>query len=139
MELAIFVYVIETLLEIDVIPSYWVFVIAYGTYIAIACVVAGGKNDLYDTPFKDTFKAMVNPTKKWAIIVISTVFVLNLIGSFIPSKDTAYKMAAAYGVGEMYKAASQSEEVQRLTAKSLQVLEASMDKYLEEPEEAPNE
>ena len=56
---------------------------------------------------------------------------LCIYGAIMPSKDTAYKMLAAYGVTEI----AQNEEVQRLSGKSLQVLEKAMDEYLNEGEQ----
>lgn len=61
-----------------------------------------------------------------------SLLVLSILAVFIPTKDTAYKMLAAYGVTEVYQAASQSEDVQRLAGKSLKMIEKTMDSYLKE-------
>lgn len=65
--------------------------------------------------------------KTWIKLTL-LVYVLNLAGSLIPNKDTAYKMLAAYGVLEL----SKTEEVRALGAKSMAVLEKAMSSYLEE-------
>lgn len=70
---------------------------------------------------------------KWWIPLLLVSASLNVI---IPSKDTAYKMIAAYGVSEAYLAASESETVQRLAGKSLNIIESALDKYIAESEEA---
>ena len=71
------------------------------------------------------------------------IFPILLIGSVlntvIPAKDTAYKMLAAWGVQETVVAAQQSEYVQKMAGKSLQLLEKTVDKYLEEGENKPQE
>ena len=56
-------------------------------------------------------------------IVLSLVFVWLL-----PTKDTAYKMLAAYGVQSIVT----NPEVQKLGGKSLDVLNKAMDEYLQE-------
>lgn len=53
----------------------------------------------------------------------------------LPSSSTAYKMLAAYGVSEAYIAASQSEDIQRIAGKSLQLLEQEINKHLIEDKE----
>ena len=54
--------------------------------------------------------------------------VLFLYGWLVPSKDTAYKMLAAYGVYEL----TQNEQAKTLGGKSLKVIEAAMDEYLKD-------
>lgn len=61
-------------------------------------------------------------------LMTSMAAVLFLYGALMPSKDTAYKMLAAYGVTEI----AQNEEVQKIGGKSLAVLEKAMDEYLGE-------
>lgn len=62
---------------------------------------------------------------KLSAIVLPSVL---LLGSFIPSKDTMYTMAAAYGV----QTAAENPNVQRVAGKSLQVLEGKLDEFLKE-------
>ena len=50
----------------------------------------------------------------------------------IPSKDTAYRMLAAYGVQLSYETLSQSEDVKEMSLKSLKVLDKAMNDYLGE-------
>ncbi len=61
-------------------------------------------------------------------VFVSVIFITLLL----PNNSTAYKMLAAYGVTEVYQAASESERVQKLAGKSLQVLDKAMDSYLED-------
>ena len=78
---------------------------------------------------RSDYKVGVQLTTKYSTIpaVIMVVFLF-----LTPSKDTAYKMLAAYGVTEAYTAAADSEKVQALAGKSLSVLEKAMDDYLVE-------
>ena len=62
--------------------------------------------------------------KKLMIFGISILFLSN----FIPERDTAYKMLAAYGVEEAIKL----PQVQGVADKSFQVLNKAMDDYLKE-------
>ena len=62
--------------------------------------------------------------KKLMIFGISVLFLSN----FIPERDTAYKMLAAYGVEEAIKL----PQVQGVADKSFQVLNKAMDDYLKE-------
>ena len=62
--------------------------------------------------------------KKLMIFGIAVLFLSN----FIPERDTAYKMLAAYGVEEAIKL----PQVQGVADKSLQVLNKAMDDYLKE-------
>ena len=62
--------------------------------------------------------------KKLMIFGISILFLSN----FIPERDTAYKMLAAYGVEEAIK----RPPVQGVADKSFQVLNKAMDDYLKE-------
>ena len=62
--------------------------------------------------------------KKLMILGISILFLSN----FIPERDTAYKMLAAYGVEEAIKL----PQVQGVADKSFQVLNKAMDDYLKE-------
>lgn len=61
------------------------------------------------------------PLKTFVILMIA----LSVI---IPSKDTAYKMLAAYGVESLVS----NPEVQKLGGKSLDVINKAMDDYLKE-------
>lgn len=62
--------------------------------------------------------------KKLMIFGISILFLSN----FIPERDTAYRMLAAYGVEEAIKL----PQVQGVADKSFQVLNKAMDDYLKE-------
>lgn len=63
--------------------------------------------------------------QRWAIILSTALF---LVSAFLPSKDTMYTMAAAYGV----QTAAENPNVQRVAGKSLQVLEGKLDEFIKE-------
>jgi len=87
--------------------------------ITIHLIIYAEANEDDAKKFKDMF-----PRK--TIISISVVFMLYSF--LVPSNDTAYKMLAAYGVYEL----TQNEQVKTLGGKSLEVLNAAMDEYLED-------
>ena len=62
----------------------------------------------------------------WTLPIFIVGSILNTV---LPSKDTAYKMLAAYGLQEAVEAASKSEDVKRLASKSLTLIEKSIDDY----------
>lgn len=53
----------------------------------------------------------------------------SILNTVLPSKDTAYKMLAAWGLQETVEAVSKSEDVKRLASKSLTLIEKSIDEY----------
>ena len=63
-------------------------------------------------------------------MIASIWMIVFLYAWIVPSKDTAYKMLAAYGVTEL----AQNEQAQKLGGKSLEVLNAAMDNYLKSKE-----
>ncbi len=77
------------------------------------------KGKRMDIPYSTAFKTQ-----------ITAFFVLVILEFIIPTKDTMYKMLAAYGVSEL----SQIDSAQRLGGKSIEVLEKVLDDYLEESE-----
>jgi hypothetical protein len=72
----------------------------------------------------------MKPAKPYFVCWIVLCLIGASANAFVPSRDTAYKMLAAYGVTEIAK----SDEVKRLGGKSLEVLEKAMDSYLKESE-----
>lgn len=62
----------------------------------------------------------------WPLKVVTGILLLYTM--LIPSKETAYKMLAAYGVESIVT----NEKVQELGGKSLEVLEKAMGEYLDE-------
>lgn len=77
----------------------------------------GAKKD--DKDFIKLYKSL--PIK--TVTVVS--FVLLLLSNLIPTKDTAYKMLAAYGVSEVAK----SENVQELMGDGMEVLKITLKDY----------
>ena len=75
--------------------------------------------------------------KSWFYILLPLCLLGSVFNVVLPSKDTAYKMLAAYGLQETVEAASKSEDVKRLASKSLSLIEKSIDDYtksLDKPE-----
>jgi hypothetical protein len=70
---------------------------------------------------KPEFYKSLWPLKVFLFVSIPLIF-------FIPNKDTAYKMLAAYEVQSIIE----NPEVQKLGGKSLDVLNKAMDEYLQE-------
>lgn len=98
----------------------------------VVCVitgVAGGLITLFslDEDGWETVKKTIYP-------ILKIFSVALVVGLFTPTKDTAYKMLAAYGVTEAYAAAQSSDKVKAIAGKSLEVLEKAMDDYLTKEE-----
>lgn len=93
-------------------------------YVSVIAVYTGGwsSKSCYSEEREVVSKCF--PTKT-ILISCSIMFVY---GWLMPSKDTAYKMLAAYGVQEI----AQTDSAKRLGGKSLEVLEAAMDSYLKD-------
>lgn len=62
---------------------------------------------------------------KWMCVVVA---ILVSYCFFMPSKETSYKMLAAYGVEKV----AENPDVRRLAGKSLDVLEKAMDSYIKD-------
>ena len=76
--------------------------------------------------------------KGWVLKVYIVFFVLKFFGGLLPSQETAYKMAAAYGISEVVVAAKQSEDVKRIAGKSLMMIETSIDKFIDNTDNSNN-
>lgn len=131
MELVTFIYIVETLLTIE--PPSFINHIILTLIIIFAASLFNEHKDFYSTAAK-----VIEFAKKPVILYFSALLVVNVLWAFIPSKDTAYKMLAAYGVNEVYLATKESEEVKEIAKKSLMVIEASLDKYTKEIEASDN-
>lgn len=128
MELALFFYaagVTETGSLMLIILSSAVFIIC----AIYALMLQSSAMEDYIRP--DTRAArkeyMKEQLKKMKVLLVasSTMFILS---GFLPSKETMYTMAAAYGV----QSAAENQNVQRVAGKSLQLLEGKLDEYLKE-------
>jgi hypothetical protein len=64
--------------------------------------------------------------KKYIKLAVITLFMLLIITTLIPTKETTYTMLAAYGVEGIAK----SNTVHRLAPKSIALLEQYMDEQL---------
>ena len=60
--------------------------------------------------------------------IYCAITIVCIVGFIVPSKETAYTMLAAYGVQE----ALQTDEAKRIGSKSFQLLEQTLNKYIEE-------
>lgn len=113
----------------------------YGA-IAFLSIIAGGavlgyrhiNHDFYDSEREDSnyYKGKRSDIPYKSIVrgslIVFAMFVF--LETFLPEKDTMYKMLAAYGVTEI----AQTDEAKRLGGKSLEVLEKVLDEYLKESE-----
>ena len=91
-----------------------------------AIVYCAAKAGLILVPENDPDRGTVDklPAKTIGRVALALI----LYAWLIPSKDTAYKMLAAYGVTEI----ATNDKVKELGGKSLQVLEKAMDEYIKE-------
>lgn len=83
-------------------------------------------NEFKESVIYTFYKKLV---KSWFYIFLPTCLLGSVFSVILPSKDTAYKMLAAYGLQETVEAASKSEDVKRLASKSLTLIEKSIDEY----------
>jgi len=117
MELVWFIYIADTL-TVDGQGLHW---LVFNSVIITGVLLWVTVDPFYS---ESTRSACKTPFK----ISLAVTLLLIVYSVFVPTKDTAYKMLAAYGIYEV----SQSEDVQRLTGKSLELLELTMDKHLTE-------
>ena len=122
MDLAIMIYLVDTLSVGEGMGLLTVLLACITGGLALAKSMA--LNDKYnDYPNNKNIKV-----KPYAI----TLLLLIIWCFIVPSKDTAYRMLAAYGVQLSYETISQSEDVKEMSMKSLKVLDKAMDDYLGE-------
>lgn len=74
---------------------------------------------------REVAEELLNSISKITKPILITAVVMVIYGFFMPSKETAYTMLAAYGV----ETAVTNPNVQRVASKSLEVLESYMDEY----------
>ena len=72
--------------------------------------------------------------KKAYIFSILFASTFGLFSMILPSKDTAYTMLAAYGV----QGIAETDEAKRLGSKSFQLIEQTLDKYLDQENASNN-
>lgn len=99
-----------------------------GFYLAVGILGAINADCQWESKTKQEAKAANRAFfkgYKWMPIVGALLF---LISAIMPSKDTMYTMAAAYGV----QTAAENPNVQRVAGKSLQVLEGKLNEFLKE-------
>lgn len=78
-----------------------------------------------DLPEETIRLALTHKCWKW---IAGLSFGILFLSNFIPDRDTAYTMLAAYGVQEV----AQMPQVQATASKSLEVLNKAMDQYLKD-------
>ena len=130
MELALFFYaagVIEnlgsSLMTLSIMSLVTYFLVSMFGYMNADLSYSGEKAAKKESLFRN-MKSL-----KWIPILSVS---LILFTSILPSKDTMYTMAAAYGV----QTAAENPNVQRVAGKSLQVLEGKLDEYLKADKKA---
>ena len=144
MELAFVIYLIDNITALK--GSFWGFGDMVGMSLVFSIVTAFALVVIFistdqDLVYGDSAKAerlanrekYLNMIKKfWKNTFLWTlpIFIVgSILNTVLPSKDTAYKMLAAYGLQETVEAASKSEDVKRLARKSLSLIEKSIDDY----------
>lgn len=118
---------------IDVICDDWVGLglILFILFItSSACFVAKCVVDSEENP-NQSDKVFAKTVSKFPLktIMVLTSF-LALLLNFIPSKDTAYKMLAVYGVNEVYE----NKDVQDIMGDGVDILKLTLKQYKEELE-----
>lgn len=137
MELAFVIYLIDNIAALkDHIFGLSDFI--FLTTLVLGCLVTGvgalvvfALMEMPVNKFKESviytfYKKLV---KSWFYIFLPMCLLGSVFNIVLPSKDTAYKMLAAYGLQETVEAASKSEDVKRLASKSLSLIEKSIDDY----------
>jgi hypothetical protein len=127
------IYLIDTLDKIA-LPGYGTFftVILFG-YLAyfMKCLVINGL--LGEEREQEVARKMQIPFASWGwrilvVLLFGVCTVGHIFNTMLPTKDTAYKMLAAYAVQEI----AENEDVQRIGGKSLLLVERTIEKYIDE-------
>lgn len=125
MEFAFIIYFI------NVICQSWqgvgFFLIVFGVISLIIIVMSMFTPDKIQEKETDETLRLFFRKKCWKWIA-SLCFSILFLSNFIPDRDTAYTMLAAYGVQEV----AQMPQVQATASKSLEVLNKAMDQYLKD-------
>lgn len=122
MSLVFIVYLLGLLEKLST-SLYVVFIISLAS--TAMCLLIKGIG--YDDLSKDTHHTYTTWVKRF----ISVALVSGGVFTFVPTKEIAYTMLAAYGVEEIVT----NERVQELGGKSLDVIEKAMDEFLQEEED----
>ena len=117
-----FVWVIYLISVMEVFSGPLILLSVFGS--AILCCIYGGVTSEYTNCDDEWLERFSKFLKK--VVTVNITLVLLVI--LTPDKETSYAMLAAYGVETI----AQTEEVQELAGKSLDVLNKYMDQYLEE-------
>lgn len=122
MELAFVIYLIDTILSSEAefgigMDAAIISSIITAIIVCFICLPPGYK-----------FATVWKPIRKPFTIIITLLVIQGSLVRLLPSRDTAYKMLAVYGVTEV----SKSETVQKYAKGSLKVLDKAMEGYLGE-------
>jgi hypothetical protein len=126
MEIVWIIYLIDVVMG-TYIQWQWLVSLYVVTFVGMSLYYGDNPGEAENGIFNEVYNTLGKFVKPLLFFVVLSV----LINTFTPSKDTAYKMLAAYGVTELVK----SEEAQKLGGKSLEVLEKAMDEYLGDKKE----
>lgn len=129
MTLAWIIYFIDVLCDNDGIGLFTfmtTFLWVIGFVVSVMATMCGD-DDQEAIKYLKFYKSM------WPIKLVACLLIVY--GILIHSKDTAYKMLAAYGVESIVT----NDKVQELGGKSLDVLNKAMDDYLKESEPTKEE
>lgn len=103
-------------------------VVSVGTIVLLSLFISTCLIDFSMSAGKEKNQALLKNVTKHAKVGAILLLLVSIFVWLVPDKETSYTILAAYGVTEVL----QSERVQQLGPKSLKVLEAHMDKYLED-------
>lgn len=135
MELAIFIYLVETICREEVVGgSGWAFLIGLGMILsAVAMVLQKLPLEESESDDNRAFGKFLNglAAKKALVFFCAWAIVWNLI----PSQRTAYTMLGAYGVQSFATAVYENEQAKRIAANSLNLVESAISKYQKEFED----
>ena len=122
MELALIVYGIQITGHLYIVAG-----VLFNALVFLLCIVGFvGIIWTFDSDYDlDEYKRLVRSSGKPLLL---PALVITILAVLTPPKSTMYAMLAAYGGQSVLE----SESVQRLAPKSLELLEGYIDKHLEE-------
>ncbi|AZV01861.1 hypothetical protein [Aeromonas phage Akh-2] len=132
MELALFIYLVETICrEEQAGGSGWAFIMALGI-ICSAIVLVLQKLPLKDSKDSDNraFGEFLERLAAKKVLVFFCAWAL--VWNLIPSQRTAYTMLGAYGVQSFATAVYENDQAKRIATNSLNLVESAISKYQKE-------
>lgn len=123
MSLALLVYLIGLLPNLEVLLVLLIFACFGGVFVAVM-IYAMSHNDYRGTP------PTVVITRGWGIFWVSVGLFLVFCKAAVPSEKTAYLMVGAYATQKIYE----SPEVQQVQTKVFSIINDKLDEYKKQDE-----